>query len=144
MVVVPNHLWIPSFRSTSIAAPIICRVSSWSVISELARRSAEYAVNAKESSDNRFFVSSKGGAEGVADFAEGGVSFDRAVDVGHKILRVNGGRRGGRRISGSGPKVAGLGSSLQCQQRAVHFGLGAVGAQFLEAGGLAVSYRFVD
>src|SRR5689334_21473428 len=79
----------------------------------------------KRLGDGDLFVGAEDVAHGVADFAEGGVGFYGVVDEGHQVFGAFGG-------------VA------ESAEAAVYFRLGAAGAQFAEAFGLAVSDRFVD
>src|SRR5208337_4348590 len=77
------------------------------------------------SGDGDFFVGAEDGAEGIADFAEGGVGFYGVVDEGHQV-------------------GAALGGFAEGVEPAIDFGGGAIGAELGEAGGLAVGYGFVD
>src|SRR5882762_5862013 len=75
--------------------------------------------------DGDFFVGAEDVAEGVADFAEGGVGFDGVVEEGHEV-------------------VFALGGGAEGVEAAIDFCLGAVGAEFFQAGGLAVGDGLVN
>src|SRR5579862_4724433 len=77
------------------------------------------------SRDSDFFVGAEDGAECVADLAYGGVGFYGVEQVRHKVF-------------------AAFGGVAQRVEAAVDFGLGAIGAQLGEAGGLAVRYALID
>jgi len=79
----------------------------------------------EELGDGDFFVGAEDVAEGVADFAEGGVAFHGIVDKRHEI-------------------VFAFGGGAQGAEAAVDLGLGAIGAELFQAGGLAVRDRFVN
>src|SRR6266481_3999592 len=75
--------------------------------------------------DGDFFVDAEDVAEGVADFAERGVGFHGVVEEGHEI-------------------VFAFGGGAESIEAAIHFGLGAIGAELFQAGGLAVRDRLVN
>src|SRR5229473_7211567 len=68
----------------------------------------------RESNDNRFLVFAEDAAEGVGDFADGGVGFD-------------GGEDGGEKICGGG------GAALEFSEGGLCFGGVALGAESVQA-----------
>src|SRR5229473_927866 len=76
-------------------------------------------------SDGDFFVDAEDVAEGVADFAEGGVGFHGVVEEGHEVVFT-------------------LGGGAEGVEAAVDFGLGAIGAEPFQANGLALRHRLVN
>src|SRR6267143_657251 len=114
----PRSLW------TSMAALMISCVISLSVMGRGFQHRG-HREQREELRDGDFFVGAEDVAEGVADFAEGGVGFHGIVDKRHEI-------------------VFAFGGGAQGAEAAVDLGLGAIGAELFQAGGLAVRDRFVN
>src|SRR6516165_4024602 len=77
------------------------------------------------SGNGDFFVGAEDGAQGFADFAEGGVGLHRIINERHQIFRT----------------LRGLAQSVEA---ALHSGAGTLGTQLTEPGGLAVPYGFIN